>query len=867
MIIAGRSSHHRPPSPLAGGINDSTDIESHSSSQPSSSAVSEHQQDEESANHPDILVNIVPPTRAPTMQDMVQQMNEANRVGGLHQPRDHSRLRMSTTSESPSRSRSSSSTQRSPSPDITEDTHTGPLFPDTIPVTLNLTFGGEEIKEFTEKEVKDFHWTDPENYKRLVPDAFMSKLQHAHEELKTQDVYLRYGTCQVRGSTGLDHNSQVSFVEDHEQLGEAAIRGVCDFVAKHPYQHVNLQVYWDYGFAQIKRPTPQQVEEGTYSRNYATMIKRELERKTKKNFLKKDYIPRRDLNVFLNRQVIENIVRNDDSLQFVDDESRSEFIKAIQSHAPNLFAICIYRGLEMNFLKHLMERHNCQDTLDARPKQNMVCNRGACTSHAIQQMITCLPMFFAEKIARDYQHRQLSHEKVLPLHDVGGDDGQGCATRQSLGRGAYGTVYAVKINLAHNAISRAATLGPAHDLFAPTTSYESPERLFAVKQFSNPKAFEREQLILKSLADYPHPHIVLHLTTWSQDTAHYILYDLARCNLREYINNVQSPPLSRPHVLWFLRQLDGLAKAIFYVHHFKRPTLSDPKPEADYLWGRHNDIKPENILVFEKAPNQNPVLKLTDFGHGVFTEPKGDHSVGDPQVVGTETYWPPDQSRNKKTSRPFDMWALGCVYLELLLWLFGFFQEEGRRGFATARLSLPGQNRTARIDRFWYKEKRGMSRHYHLKPAVREAINELKNKHCPQLRAFLRVLEAIELLLDTNPETRMTADGLSIFMSTVVTQTEADLKRHADFYMRQYRRNMGGSDVPDDLGTERIGPDLADRSPITRSPSFDSGAPSRADSMRRSALTHIASAPDVLMHAGPPGQAGGLGRALEDLHF
>ncbi|KAK7899943.1 hypothetical protein LTR67_003689 [Exophiala xenobiotica] len=866
-IIAARLSGHRPPSPLAGGITDGTDIDSRSSSQRSSSAASEHQQDEESPNHPDFSFNIVPPTRAPTTQDMVQQMNEANRIGGLHQPRSHSRLRISTTSESPSRSRSSSSTQRSPSPDITEDTHTGPLFPNPIPVTLNLTFGGEEIKEFTENEVKYIHWTDPENYKSLVPDAFMSKLQYAHEELKTQDIYLRYGTCQVRGPSGLDYNSQVSIVEDYEQLGEAAIRGICNFIAKHPYQHFDLQVYWDYGSAQIKRPTTQQMVEGVYARNYAIMIKRELERKTKKNFLKKDYIPRRDLNVFLQGQVIENIVRDDESLHFVDDESRSAFIRDIQSRAPNLFAICVYRGLEMNFLKHLMEQHNCQDTLNSRPKPNMECNRGACTKHAIQQMTDYLPQFFAEKITRDYQYRELSHEKVLPLHDIGDDDGRGCATRNELGEGAYGTVYSVKINLAHNAISRARTLG-SHDPFTSATSYESPERLFAVKQFSNPVAFQRERLILKQLADYPHPHIVLHLTTWTQDTAHYILYDLARCNLREYMNTVESPPLSRPHVLWFLRQLDGLAKAIFYVHHFKRPTLSDPKPEADYAWGRHNDIKPENILVFEKAPNQNPVFKLTDFGCGVFTEPTGDHSVGVPGNVGTETYWPPDQFRNKKTSRPFDMWAIGCVYLESLLWLFGFFQEEGQRRFATARMSLPGQSgdENARQDRYWYKEKArlGGPKSYHLKPAVREAMDELKTRHCSELRAFTRVLEAVELLLDTDPKTRMTADGLSSFMTTVVVQAEADLKKNADYYRRQYRRNMGGSDVPDDLMTERMGPDLADRSSITRSSSMDS-APSRANSMRHSALTHIASAPDVLMHVGPPGQAGGLGRALEDL--
>lgn len=385
-----------------------------------------------------------------------------------------------------------------------------------------------------------------------------------------------------------------------------------------------------------------------------------------------------------------------------------------------------------------------------------------------------------------------------------------------------------------------------------THARQDPYCEFAVKEFSQFEAFERERVMLEAFANFPEAHIAEHIMTWTQRGAYYILYDKAKSSLRKYINNTKHPELSNSVVIWFLKQLEGLAKAIKHVHHFKKPTRTNPVPEQDDKWGRHNDIKPENILVFQKDERQHPVFKITDFGQGVLKDARGkEASERDPRALGTRAYWSPETGKKRAgVSRPIDMWALGCVFLELLLWLFGFYQDHNASGFSTAREAFPGYDVDNLDDMFWYKEVgRRRGRPSKLKPAVEKVLRELTDEHCKEMRAFQRVIEAIQQLLEIDPDKRMTSEKLMEWISQVVRQTEGDLRDidTLDFYQRQYRYNRGGSEVGEQLLSERLNPE--------GSPSV-SRAPSSSSSLRNSplpdhpSLLHTESAPPVLLHAG-----------------
>lgn len=187
-----------------------------------------------------------------------------------------------------------------PSPESLRDRSPPPptanIFPHAITVLLKLTFNGQP-ESSTEQDINDFDWTRPNCYKQLMPQGMIRKLQDQYEELKTQDMYCRYGSCRVEGPTGRDYDTPVSMVDDYEQLSQQAIINVCAFISKHSFKGFRLNVHWDYGSAQIQKPNEEQLRDFVYPTRYTKMIRKELQKKVQKNFLGQEYIPRRDLNI------------------------------------------------------------------------------------------------------------------------------------------------------------------------------------------------------------------------------------------------------------------------------------------------------------------------------------------------------------------------------------------------------------------------------------------------------------------------------------------------------------------------------------------------------------------------------------------
>ncbi|KAI8632601.1 hypothetical protein F5Y19DRAFT_491226 [Xylariaceae sp. FL1651] len=97
---------------------------------------------------------------------------------------------------------------------------------------------------------------------------------------------------------------------------------------------------------------------------------------------------------------------------------------------------------------------------------------------------------------------------------------------------------------------------------------------------------------------------------------------------------------------------------------------------------RHGDLKPENILWFKNGQDKG-TLQIADMGLAKFHEKDADTKKRNLQEKGTQTpsgtsrYEPPemDEQRNteKSRSRQYDIWSMGCIMLELLIWLiYGF---------------------------------------------------------------------------------------------------------------------------------------------------------------------------------------------------
>jgi serine/threonine protein kinase len=272
------------------------------------------------------------------------------------------------------------------------------------------------------------------------------------------------------------------------------------------------------------------------------------------------------------------------------------------------------------------------------------------------------------------------------------------------------------------------------------------------------------------------------LAAWSQGDVFYMVFPQARCNLRTFMEEVECPGLKAENVIWFFKQLRGLADAVRHIHALKPlPALHQyhngrPIAESDEAVF-HNDIKPENILVFDSEDGFPGVFKISDFGCGkVVSKDRSCTSQTTEGFYGTPEYESPDVLRHKEASKPNDIWALGCVFLELLDW-FTIPRTEKQMSFQSQRYTGPGPTNPA----FWY---RNPENQFQLKPQVGQKLMELEKGYCICKRGLEYLLLIIWSLLHVDMEYRWTAERVYNDMNHVTRQAIVDLRIDPDFYLR-----------------------------------------------------------------------------------
>ena len=78
----------------------------------------------------------------------------------------------------------------------------------------------------------------------------------------------------------------------------------------------------------------------------------------------------------------------------------------------------------------------------------------------------------------------------------------------------------------------------------------------------------------------------------------------------------------------------------------------------------HRDIKPQNILISQKA-DESLLLKITDFGFASLFDPQNEE--GDlNMVLGTPLYMAPEILEKKKYNSKVDIWSTGIIAFMLL---------------------------------------------------------------------------------------------------------------------------------------------------------------------------------------------------------
>ena len=307
--------------------------------------------------------------------------------------------------------------------------------------------------------------------------------------------------------------------------------------------------------------------------------------------------------------------------------------------------------------------------------------------------------------------------------------------------------------------------------------------------------FQKELKVLDELRKYPLRHIVTHLATWTQGGRYYMLFPYAQCNLRQYMKWLQFGAPTKENILWLIRQFRGLAEALKDIHDLSgagalqsAPNLGAPFG-GERKAGYHHDLKPENILYYMAAGN----FLISDFGSGkIHTYRSGSYDTS--SANGTLTYEPPEAAKaGRKTSRPYDMWSFGCVFLELLIWaVLGFESVEDFRSKRVDRRYPGSQTDIVTDDAFWQMLPNGAVT---VRKSVENCIQALRDGVLRQRnQPFKEISELILKMLDTDKETRILALDLHDTLDRIYKQKKIDLENVKDDSVPDSPTAQEGSD-------------------------------------------------------------------------
>jgi hypothetical protein len=262
--------------------------------------------------------------------------------------------------------------------------------------------------------------------------------------------------------------------------------------------------------------------------------------------------------------------------------------------------------------------------------------------------------------------------------------------------GGNGLVYQIQIHPSHHNFVK----GDEHrPLYFALKEIDAPDR----------NTYRHELLALKkTLAQTQREkHLIRLLLTFQHGEKNYLLFEWADGNLEEFWETRRMPPSpSLAHAKWAALQCHGIACAVKRIHGLSTwqkqqreqnscslsPSGASIGPDHEKEWGRHGDIKPKNILWFSsydvrhgneevagepavgvKEKRVRDLLVVSDLGltryHSRLTRSLIPHT----QLDGcTWNYRPPEMDlAGQNISQKYDIWSLGCVFLEFCIWYLG----------------------------------------------------------------------------------------------------------------------------------------------------------------------------------------------------
>ncbi|KAF2176066.1 hypothetical protein K469DRAFT_700459 [Zopfia rhizophila CBS 207.26] len=324
--------------------------------------------------------------------------------------------------------------------------------------------------------------------------------------------------------------------------------------------------------------------------------------------------------------------------------------------------------------------------------------------------------------------------------------------------GAFSSVYRVKIH-------------PAHQKH-PNLSSVAIKEIKVNKgddKTGTDMAWELEARALEAINRLDHDHIVKCIAAIRRGESRYFMFPWADGDsLRDFWENTPKQVPKKELIEQTIVQLRGLADALDRLHHFdgghsephgpgsvgelkppRGPKMKIENDVGEYEDAankesiRHGDLKPENILRFEGLQGGLGVLKIADMGlakrHVVATQ---DRSHLTSTRYGTIRYEAPETvTAIHGRSRQYDIWSMGCITLEFIIWiLYGndelnnfYNQVKGDaqqvcQYFEISENVIPRQAQVHAVVRLWMDHIQNSDPECSQDSAIRDLLNIVRTK-------------------------------------------------------------------------------------------------------------------------------------------
>jgi hypothetical protein len=181
------------------------------------------------------------------------------------------------------------------------------------------------------------------------------------------------------------------------------------------------------------------------------------------------------------------------------------------------------------------------------------------------------------------------------------------------------------------------------------STFANPSKVYARKRLlhvhkDHIKMIEKEIGLLQK---FQHPHAIAFHGMYSHRNQVFLLFDFADGNLSQFLEKAPASFMNLPSTAKaskFLNWMIDIASAMAAFHA---------------IGGVHRNLKPENILL------KGDTILLADFGLTTQEEFPSKHSAS---IHGTGRYMASEQEQDRVYGRKSDIFAMGCVFLEMVVY-------------------------------------------------------------------------------------------------------------------------------------------------------------------------------------------------------